>query len=249
MHHSASMSFKNNFFSKIPGRGEIWSGFCEFIDAFKPCNCHTLSCLCDIIVLRYLACYKVCFRWFSSTFSVLKEFWGLGMQGFSFTQISGQIPIKIVAVLNVSKLLKQFPYITLMWISYAFDTHGVKMSCYKIQPAKTPVRVSSKSQPQNSSTFQDLFKAFLLNSRPLSTQILCILRKYFYIRDCKIRSTELFHIIIHDYDISYHQRGTVTLKGACNWSTMGQAVAGCLMTLIHYQVQWWHMKSPLLTHC
>ena len=62
-------------------------------------------------------------------------------------------------------------------------------------------RVSSKSQPQNSSTFQDFFKAFLLNSRPLSTQILCILQKYFYIRDCKIWSIELFHTIIHDYDI------------------------------------------------
>ena len=66
---------------------------------------------------------------------------------------------------------------------------------------KTVYMVSSKSQPQNSSTFQDFFKAFLVNSRPLSTQILCILRKYFYIRDCKLRSVELFHIIFHDYDI------------------------------------------------
>ena len=89
-------------------------------------------------------------------------------------------------------------------IGYEFVKYIVRMLQQKFHLRrffKLQYRVSSKSQPQNSNTFQDLFKAFLLNSRPLSTQILSILQKYIYIRDCKIWSIELFPITIHDYDI------------------------------------------------
>ena len=111
-------------------------------------------------------------------------------------------------------------------------------------------RVSSKSQPQNSSTFQDLFKAFLLNSRPLSTQILCILRKYFYIRDCKIWSVELFHIVIHDYDIILSPKRHSDIERGLRLVNNGSS-SGWLLdeTTPLPEVQWWHMKNPLVMHC
>ena len=131
------------------------------------------------------------------------------------------------------------------WRHKSGSTLAQVMACCLVAPSH--YRVSSKSQPQNSSTFQDLFKAFLLNSRPLSTQILSILQKYIYIRDCKIWSIELFHITIHDYDIILSpKRHSDIERGLHLVSTMGQAVANCLMTLSHYQVQWWHMNNQLL---
>ena len=53
-----------------------------------------------------------------------------------------------------------------MWILYAFGTLQVKMSCYKIQPAKTLVdwyKLTSKHSEATSGTYANIYQGFILN--------------------------------------------------------------------------------------
>ena len=91
--------------------------------------------------------------------------WGRVIQGFLFTQIPEHSPIKILKVLNISKLQDNF--CILVWILYAFGTPEV--SCNKFRPAKILWHIyASVNQP----SFVQIMACRLAGTKPLSEPML-----------------------------------------------------------------------------